>query len=371
MTQTVRPAPRPTRRGVVAEIAARRRADVSVELADLGRGELRRRLSAAPPPRPVAERLAAPGLHVIAELKRASPSAGPIAAPGDDLIARARAYERGGAVALSVLCEPHWFGGSVAELSAVRSAVGTPVLAKEFVVDPRQLDLLRVAGADIVLLLAVLQPARRLVRLVGAALDLGLEPLVEAHDERELGAALATATRLVGLNNRDLRTLAVDPERAARLRPLVPEDRLVIAESGARDPAVLSAWRALGIDGALVGEALVRAADPESAVAAFVAAGTVPDDPGERARTPFVKICGVTDADGVLAAVRARADAIGLNLVPGTPRALELDEAVELARLARSAQRSGACRGSSPSPSTGAPRSWPRSQPCSMPMRSS
>jgi len=324
------------RANVVLEIAARRRADVAEELGALGRDGLRRALAAAPPPRPVAEALAAPGLHLIAEVKRRSPSAAEIAA-GDDPVARARAYARGGAAAVSVLCEPAWFGGSVADLRAVRSAVSVPVLAKEFVVDPRQLDLLRAAGADIVLLLAVLHPARRLARLAGQARDLGLEPLVEAHDERELDSALATGARLVGINSRDLRTLAVDPERAVRLRDSVPADRLAIAESGARDTATVARWRAAGFDAALVGEALMRAPDPAAAARALVAAGADPVDLAAGARAPLVKICGVTDEAGVLSAARAGAEAIGLNFAPGTPRALGVAEGAALARLARAA----------------------------------
>jgi len=151
------------RPNVVEEIAERRRADLAPSLDDAVD------LSAAPPPRPVAERLAAPGLHLIAEIKRASPSAGRIAGGGEDIVARARAYEAGGAAAISVLCEPHWFGGSVDDLRAVRAAVAIPVLAKEFVVDERQLPVLRAAGADLVLLLAVLHPAKRLARLVERA----------------------------------------------------------------------------------------------------------------------------------------------------------------------------------------------------------
>ena len=323
------------RRGVVGEIADRRLADLESVLDSLDAAELRRRVAAAPAPRPFAERLAAPGLHLIAEIKRSSPSAGRIATDGDDIVARARAYQAGGAIAISVLCEPHWFGGSVDDLSAVRAAVSVPVLAKEFVVDARQLDVLRAAGADAVLLLAVLHPRRALARLVDRALALGLEPLVEAHDEREIDAALATRARVIGINNRDLRTLTVDPERAARLRALVPDDRLVIAESGVRDAATIRGWRALGFDGALVGEALVRAGEPATTARAFVSAGRPPGDPVETARAPFVKICGVTDEPGIRAAIRADADAIGLNLVPGTPRALALDEAASLARFAR------------------------------------
>ena len=338
MTVVDRPARvRTSRSNVVEEIAARRRADVLAEVAGTGPGSLIEAAWAAPRPRPIVERLAAPGLHLIAEIKRASPSAGRIAAAGEDIVARGRAYEAGGAVAISVLCEPHWFGGSVADLRAVHAAVAIPVLAKDFVVEEIQLPLLRAAGADLVLLLAVLHPAKRLARLVGRALEIGLEPLVEVHDVRELERALATGARLIGLNNRDLRSLEVDVDRAARLRGLVPEDRLVIAESGVREPTIVARWRALGFDGALVGEALVRSVDPAAAVRAFVAAGAAPDDLANVSRRPFVKICGVTDADGVLAAVRSRADAIGLNVVAGTPRALALDEAAALARLARSA----------------------------------
>ena len=293
---------------------------------------------------PSSSRLAAPGLHLIAEVKRRSPSAGDIAA-ADDAVARARAYAAGGASVISVLCEPHWFGGSVDDLRAVRAAVPVPVLAKDFVVDPRQLDLLRAAGADLVLLLAVLHPPARLAKLAAQARDLGLEPLVEAHDAREIEAALATDARLVGINNRDLRTLEVDPEQAVRLRELIPGDRLAIAESGVRDASTVARWRATGFDAALVGEALMRSGDPSAAARAFVAAGRDPRDITADARAPFVKICGVTDEAGILAAVRAGADAIGLNFAPGTPRELSIEEGTALARLARSSASAG-----SPSP---------------------
>jgi tryptophan synthase beta subunit len=322
---------------VVGEIAARRRADVVAGLGPSDRRAIEAALGTAPPPRSIVDRLAAPGLHLIAEIKRASPSAGRFAAADEDVVARARAYEAGGASAISVLCEPHWFAGSIDDLRAVRAAVAVPVLAKEFVVDEIQLPMLRAAGADLVLLLAVLHPAARLARLVDRALAIGLEPLVEVHDARELERALATGARLIGVNNRDLRTLRVDVERAARLREQVPDDRLAVAESGVRDPATVARWRAIGYDAALVGEALVRAADPAAAVRSFVAAGVQPSDPANVGRRPLVKICGITDAAGVLAAIAAGADAIGLNVVPGTPRELGLDEAASLARLARTA----------------------------------
>ena len=329
------------RAGVVAEIAARRFSDVQAEFDGRSYRSLADEAAAysALPGRavrPVAERLAAPGLHLIAEVKRRSPSAGAIAADADPIVL-ARAYEAGGASAISVLCEPRWFGGSVADLTAVREAVTVPVLAKEFVVDERQLPVLRAAGADIVLLLACVLPAKKLARFVGLARELGLEPLVEVHDEREMESALATDARLIGLNNRDLRTLAVDPDHCLRLRPLVPEDRLVVGESGVSEPRSLVGWRAVGLDAALIGEALMRSAEPAAAARAFVAAGSVPHDVAAEARLPLVKICGVTDSEGVLSALRSGADAIGLNFVPGTPRCLTLAEASWLATLARGA----------------------------------
>ncbi len=325
------------RAGVLTEIAARRASDLAVELGDATYRDLARAAAAAPPPRDATLRLARPGLHLVAEVKRSSPSAGAIAEAALDPVAQARAYAAGGASVISVLCEPHWFGGSVADLRAVRAAVAVPVLAKEFVVDPRQLPVLRAAGADLVLLLAALHPARRLADLVGRARDLGMEPLVEVHAERELDAALASGARILGVNSRDLRTLAVDPDHPIRLRARIPDDRLVVAESGAREPATLARWRAAGFDAALVGEALIRAADPRAAAAAFVAAGAVPDDPGAAHRVPFVKICGIVDDAGLDAALAAGADAIGLNFVDGTPRALSIAEGAALARRARAA----------------------------------
>jgi tryptophan synthase beta chain len=331
MTIAERPARsrRPKPRSVLDEIAARRREDVR----DLQLPDPR---APRPEPRDVVDRLAAPGLHLIAEVKRRSPSAGDISTD-DDVVARARAYEAGGAAAISVLCEPHWFGGSIDDLRAVRAAVRVPVLAKEFVVDARQLDVVRAAGADLVLLLAALHPPKRLATLVDRSRRLGLEPLVEAHDEREIAAALDTGALLIGLNNRNLRTLEVDPERAERLLADVPGDRLVIAESGVRDPATIARWRAAGFDAALVGEALMRASNAEAVARAFVSAGRPPADPANVARTALVKICGITDAEGLVAAVAAGVDAIGLNVVPGTPRALDLRDLRRLALLARTA----------------------------------
>ncbi len=339
MTAVASPARPPAARlGVLGQIAAQRRTDVLAEFGDATFRAMRRDARVAPPAHPFAERLAAPGLHLIAEVKRASPSAGRLAPAGLDIAAQARAYAAGGATAISVLCEGPHFGGSLDDLRVVREAVALPVLAKEFVVDARQLPQLRSAGADAVLLLAALLPAARLARLVRQALDLRLEPLVEAHDERELDRALGTPARVIGLNARDLRTLAVDPERVLALAGRVPGDRVVVAESGIRDAATVRDLRALGVDAVLVGEALMRASHPEAMVRVLVEAGAVPDDPAAAAGAPLVKICGVTDQAGLLAAVRAGADAVGLNVAPGTPRCLDLREAAALADLLRASR---------------------------------
>jgi indole-3-glycerol phosphate synthase len=254
------PAPSGERR---LEIAARRRADVVAEArpppAPGDRGVARRRAPPADRRRTAGAHRAPPDRRDQAVLAVGRPDRG--RGRGQSSPGRARTRPVA-AAAISVLCEPHWFGGSVDDLRAIRAAVAVPVLAKEFVVDEIQLPMLRAAGADIVLLLALLHPAARLARLVARALEIGLEPLVEAHDARELDRALATRARIIGINNRDLRTLRVDVERAARLRELVPDDRLVVAESGVRDPATVARWRAVGFDAALVGEALVPGQRP-------------------------------------------------------------------------------------------------------------
>jgi tryptophan synthase beta subunit len=338
----------PTRPSVLHEIAARRATDIAAELGPRTLDELTMEAGQGPRRRDVAGRFARPGLHLIAEIKRSSPSAGKLAPKRLDVAERARAYQAGGAAMISVLVEPHWFGGSLKDLARVRAATSVPVLAKEFVVDERQLPVLRAAGADAVLLLAALHPPKRLASLVRSALEVGLEPLVEAHSAKELAAALTTDARLIGINNRDLRTLAVDTSLCEGLRGQVPGDRIVIAESGVRDAATVRRWRALGFDGVLVGEDLMRSGtaplEVEARVAVLVGAGSVPApgvDPALDGRAPFVKICGITEPSGLDAAMAAGADAIGLNFVPGTPRALEEAEAAALVASARAADAPG------------------------------
>jgi indole-3-glycerol phosphate synthase len=213
---------------------------------------------------------AATGFAVIAECKRASPSRGTIRSDWDPA-ALARAYAAGGAAAISVLTEREHFQGSPADLFAVRAAVGLPVLRKDFVFDPWQIDESVAMGADAVLLIvAVTGP--RTAELAARALAAGLEPLVEVHDEREAEVALRSPARVVGINNRDLRDFTTDLGVTRRLAPLLAgEGRVVVTESGVRGPEDLAGLRALGVRAVLVGESALRAADPAAHVRALAA----------------------------------------------------------------------------------------------------
>lgn len=197
---------------------------------------------------------------VIAEVKRASPSAGRIAEtdPG----ARARTYEAAGAAAISVLTEPRHFDGSLADLRAVHLATSVPVLRKDFLVHPSQLMEARVEGADAVLLIAAALSAAELASMVAAAEDLGLGALVEVHTEPDLEGALATDAKVLGVNARDLESLEVDLDRAVGLLERVPADRIAVAESGISSREQVERVVAAGARAVLVGEALMRAEDP-------------------------------------------------------------------------------------------------------------
>lgn len=206
----------------------------------------------------------APPPAVIAEVKRSSPSAGRIA--DADPADRARAYEAGGAAAVSVLTEHEHFDGALADLRAAHLAVGLPVLRKDFLVHPSQVIESRVEGADAVLLIAAALPELELKAMLQAADDLGLGALVEAHSEEDLDKALATGAKVVGVNARDLETLVVDADRARRLLGRVPPDRIAVLESGIASRRDVERAAEAGARAVLVGEALMRAADPEAAV---------------------------------------------------------------------------------------------------------
>ena len=217
-----------------------------------------------PPPRPFEGSLRRTPPAVIAEYKRSSPSAGAIAEP--DVAGQARAYEEGGAAAISVLTEPTRFDGALADLRAVRLAVDLPVLRKDFLVHPAQVIESRAAGADAVLLIAAALSELELKAMLAVANDLGLEALVETHSVDDLAKALATDAPVVGVNARDLETLEVDVERALAMLPDVPSDRVAVLESGVWTREDVERAIDAGARGVLVGEALMRSPDPGATI---------------------------------------------------------------------------------------------------------
>lgn len=215
-------------------------------------------------PRSFRDALVADGMSLIAEIKRRSPSKGDLN-PDLDPATIARAYERGGARCLSVLTEPDFFGGSPRDLAAARDATSLPVLWKDFVLDPLEMSYARSFGADAVLLI-VRMLRDELRSLVEAAREAQLCPLVEVFDEDDLERALDAGADVVGVNHRDLETFEEDPTATKRLRPLVPDDVMLVAESAISTRADIEALVDIGVHAALVGEALVRARDPEAKV---------------------------------------------------------------------------------------------------------
>lgn len=255
---------------VLERILSRRRERLEEEKRRRPLAEVRAAARDAPPARDFARAVAAgPGnVRIIAEIKRRSPSRGPLR-PGLDVPSLAHAYAAGGADALSVLTEQDHFDGRLDDLTAASTAVGLPVLRKDFLTDPYQLHEARAAGADAVLLIAAALDPGALQELTGLAGELGMAALVEAHDESELTAALASGAPLVGINNRDLRTLEVSLQTSIRLAPLVPPGRTVVAESGIHGPEDLRLLAGSGIHAFLVGEHLVLAADVVGALRAL------------------------------------------------------------------------------------------------------
>jgi indole-3-glycerol phosphate synthase len=260
---------------VLEEILDDVRADLTVRQEQVPLSELKAMAAKQPPARDPMPLLRSPGVSVIAEVKRSSPSRGALAEISDPA-SLAADYESGGATAISVLTEQRRFGGTLEDLRAVRNVVDVPVLRKDFIVTSYQLWEARAHGADLALLIVAALEQTALVSLIERAESIGLTPLVEAHTADEVERAVDAGARIVGINARDLTTLEVDTSTFHRLAPLVPEPLIRIAESGVRGPHDVIE---LGQDGAhavLVGESLVTGKNPRSAVADLVAAGAHP-----------------------------------------------------------------------------------------------
>jgi indole-3-glycerol phosphate synthase len=253
---------------ILEEILASTRDELEIRRRSLPIEELAGAATATRPS--MRDALARPGLCVIAEFKRRSPSAGEIR-PGCSPAEVALAYERGGAAAISVLTDGPYFGGSLADLRAVAAACSLPLLRKDFIIDPYQLHEARAAGASAVLLIVAALTDDELRSLHAGAHELALDVLVEVHDASELERALLAGASLVGVNNRDLRDFSVDPQRTFELLELIPPDVLVVAESGIRGPEQLARLEAAGVAAALVGERLMRAPEPELALRELLA----------------------------------------------------------------------------------------------------
>jgi len=325
---------------ILDQIVAKTQVDLAEWQARVPLEEVRAQAALAPAPRPFADALrpvAGGSARLIAEIKRASPSKGLIVEAFDP-VAQALAYERGGAAAISVLTEPHFFQGSLEHLRAVREAVALPVLRKDFILEPYQVYEARAAGADALLLIVALLDDAMLRRLQTLTRDLGMEALVEAHDVDEVRRAVAAGANVIGVNSRDLRTFAVDTAVVQDLRPLVPRDRVFVAESGIQDRLGVTNARAWGADAILVGEALMRANDPEAKARELAkAGGGATAALFARSGQPFVKICGLATEEQARAVTRLGADAFGLVFAPMAPshRRVTVEQARRLVVAAR------------------------------------
>jgi indole-3-glycerol phosphate synthase len=254
---------------ILEQIVATKRREIAAARGRLPEPELERLAAAAPPARDFrGALLAAPGVAVIAEVKKASPSAGLIR-PDFDPVAVARAYERGGAACVSVLTDAPYFQGSLADLGAVRAAIGLPVLRKDFVLERYQLLEARRAGADAVLLIAEILPGETLPRLLRQAGELGLQALVELYERENLGRVLDAGATLVGVNNRNLRTFVTRLDHTLEVAAAVPAGVCLVSESGIRGREDVVRLLEHGVRAVLVGETLMRSADPGAAVAAL------------------------------------------------------------------------------------------------------
>ncbi|HVX32435.1 MAG TPA: indole-3-glycerol phosphate synthase TrpC [Solirubrobacterales bacterium] len=248
--------------GIIEQLIEGAREGVRERKRELSQADLEAQLSGRGQDRPFQEALTRPGLSLIAEFKRRSPSKGDIA-PGADVAAQVAAYERGGAAALSVLTDRRHFGGSLEDLRVARDAAGLPIIRKDFIVDPYQLYEAAVYGADAVLLIVRALDDPELRSLYAEARALDLDCLVEVHDADELERALEVDAEVIGINNRDLDEQRVDIQTTFELMPDVPAGKTVVAESGISGREELMELERVGVDAVLIGGALMAARDPE------------------------------------------------------------------------------------------------------------
>ena len=267
--------------GFLAQVCAEARDRVAAAAAAVPIAELREAVERAPAPPAFDAGLLGEGVSVIAEVKRASPSRGPMAEI-PDAAALAGSYAAGGAAAISVLTEPAHFRGSLDDLREVAGAVDVPVLRKDFIIDGYQIWEARAAGAAAVLLIVAALEQEQLAQLLAATYAAGMTALLETHDELEVtratgayDAAGVTGRPVIGVNARDLTTLSVDPDRFSAMRDAIPAGAVAVAESGVKDAADVTRLAGLGADAVLVGESVATAADPQAAVDALVTAGRV------------------------------------------------------------------------------------------------
>jgi indole-3-glycerol phosphate synthase len=247
------------------QLLAATREDVAQRRSQTSAEELRSRLGTRGGSRPFKEALSRPGLSLIAEFKRGSPSAGEIR-PDADVAEIVAAYEEGGAAALSVLTEPHEFLGSLDDLRAARAGSSLPILRKDFIVDPYQLWESALAGADAVLLIVAALGDEDLKLLYEETVQLDLDCVVEVHDESDLERALAVDPEVIGINNRDLQSFETDVGTTHEVCPDIPAGKTVVSESGYERREQLDELDRIGVDAVLIGETLMRAPDPTALV---------------------------------------------------------------------------------------------------------